>query len=211
VKGKPNLGKILDWDPDMGGRVLPISNHPDEVIALETGYGAGQTRPEDYLDSFEAFVRENLNKIAALNVVVTRPRELTRAQLKALQLELAKHNFSDATLRQAWLKAKNEDIAASIIGFVRQAALREPLLPYDERVRRALDTILKSKPWTGPQRQWLQRIGEQLQKEIVVDREALDDTPFKEHGGFNRLNRQFDGQLEGILTRINEELWKQAS
>jgi type I restriction enzyme R subunit len=191
--------------------VLPISTHADEVIAVETGYGAGQTRPEDYLDSFEAFVRENLNKIAALNVVVTRPRELTRAQLKALQLELAKHNFSDTNLRQAWLKAKNEDIAASIIGFVRQAALREPLLPYDERVRRGLDTILKSKPWTGPQRQWLQRIGEQLQKEIVVDREALDDTPFKEHGGFNRLNRQFDGQLEGILTRINEELWKQAS
>lgn len=211
VKGKPHLGKILDWNPDGGGSVLPISTHEDEVTEVSSGYGQGQSRPEDYLDSFAAFIRDNLNNIAALKVVVTRPRELTRQQLKELRLELAKHNFSDANLRQAWRQAKNEDIAASIIGFVRQAALREPLLPYDERVRRAMATILKSKPWTVPQRQWLTRIGEQLEKEIVVDREALDDTPFKEHGGFIRLNKQFDGQLEGILATISEELWKQAS
>lgn len=211
VKGRPHVGKILDWNPENGGRVIPISQHEDEIQEVTRGYGAGQSRPEDYLGSFEAFVRENLNKIAALNVVVTRPRELTRQQLKELRLELAKHDFNDANLRQAWLQAKNEDIAASIIGFVRQAALKEPLLPYDERVKRALATILKSKPWTDPQRQWLQRIGEQMQKEIVVDRQALDADPFAQHGGFNRLNKQFGGDLAGILSQINEELWKQAS
>ena len=34
--------------------------------------------------------------------------------------------FSEANLRRAWADAKNEDIAASIIGFVRQAALVIP-------------------------------------------------------------------------------------
>lgn len=211
VKGKPHLGKILDWDPETGGRVVPISSHDDEVIEVTVGYGKDQSRPEDYLDTFAAFIRENINKIAALNVVVTRPRELTRVQLRELQLELARHDFSDTNLRKAWKQMKNEDIAASIIGFVRQAALKEPLLPYDERVKRAMANILKSKPWTDPQRQWLQRIGEQLQKEIVVDRQALDEDPFAQHGGFNRLNKQFGGELEGILSQINEELWKQAS
>lgn len=211
VKGKGNLGKILDWGPESAGQVIPISSHEDEVTGVTRGYGQDQTRPEDYLDSFEAFIRDNLNKITALNVVVTRPRELTRSQLRELQLELARNNYSDANLRQAWRQMKNEDIAASIIGFVRQAALKEPLLPYDERVNRAMASILKSQPWTDPQRQWLQRIGEQLRKEIVVDRQALDDTPFKEHGGFNRLNRQFGGELEKILSQINEELWKRAS
>ncbi|WP_290984267.1 type I restriction-modification system endonuclease [Hyphomicrobium sp.] len=211
VKGKLHLGKILDWNPESGGTFLPISKHDDEITEVTRGYGAGQSRPEDYLGSFEAFVRENLNKIVALNVVVTRPRELTRQQLKELQLELAKNNFNDTKLRQAWRQARNEDIAASIIGFVRQAALKEPLLPYDERVKRALATILKSKPWTDPQRQWLQRIGEQMQKEIVVDRQALDADPFAQHGGFNRLNKQFGGELAGILSQINDELWKQAS
>jgi type I restriction enzyme, R subunit len=212
VKGKPNLGKILDWDPDGGGgRVIPISGHDDEVVSVTRGYGAGQERPEDYLNSFSAFVRDNLNKIAALNVVVTRPRELTRQQLKELELALAQKDFSEKRLQLAWRQAKNEDIAASIIGFVRQAALKEPLLPYDERVSRAMTAILGSRQWTGPQRQWLQRIGEQLRKELVVDRQALDDEPFQQHGGFTRLNKQFGGELEGILAKINEELWKQAS
>lgn len=212
VTGKPNLGKILDWSDDSGGgRPIPISAHEDEVTGVTRGYGSGIERPDDFLQSFSAFVRDNLNKITALNVVVSRPRELTRAQLKELAMELARHNFSEANLRQAWRQAKNEDIAASIVGFVRQAALREPLMPYDERVKRAMAAILKSKPWTDPQRQWLQRIGDQLQKEIVVDRQALDDDPFAQYGGFKRLNKTFGGELELILTRINEELWKEAS
>ena len=84
-------------------------------------------------------------------------------------------------------------------------------MPYEQRVERAIAAILKSRAWTDPQRQWLKRIGEQLMKEIVVDRQALDDTPFKEHGGFNRLNKQFNGELETILSSISEELWRAAS
>lgn len=211
VRTKPNLGLILDWNPEgTGGSYLPISNHPDQVKAVTRGYGDAD-RPEDFLDNFTTFVRTNLNKIAALTVVVQRPRDLTRQQLRELRLELDRQQFSETNLRQAWKQAKNEDIAASIIGFVRQAALKEPLMPYDQRVDHALATILKSRPWTDPQRQWLQRIGEQLKKELVVDRQALDDEPFRQHGGFNRLNRQFNGELETILSRISEELWRAAS
>ena len=130
---------------------------------------------------------------------------------RRVKLELDRQQFSETNLRQAWKQAKNEDIAASIIGFVRQAALKEPLLPYEQRVDRALAEILKSRAWTDPQRQWLQRIGEQLKKEIVIDRQALDDEPFRQHGGFNRLNKQFNGELESILSRISEELWRAAS
>jgi type I restriction enzyme R subunit len=211
VRARPNLGPILDWNPDSsGGSYLPISNHPDQVTGVTRGYGDAE-KPEDFLDNFTTFVRTNLNKIAALTVVVQRPRELTRQQLRELKLELDRQQFSETNLRQAWKQAKNEDIAASIIGFVRQAVLKEPLLPYEQRVDRALAAILKSRAWTDPQRQWLQRIGEQLKKEIVVDRQALDDEPFRQHGGFNRLNKQFNGELESILSRISEELWRAAS
>ena len=73
VKQRPNLGKILDWDPDGSGPVLiPISHHPDQVVAVTRGYGKGQ-KPEDFLDSFTAFIKGNINKIAALNIVVQRP------------------------------------------------------------------------------------------------------------------------------------------
>jgi type I restriction enzyme R subunit len=211
VKLKPNLGRILDWEPDGTAQTLiPISHHPDEIVAVTSGYGKGQ-KPGDFLDNFTAFVKGNVNKIAALTVVLQRPRDLTRAELKALRLALDVPGYSEANLRRAWSEAKNEDIAASIIGFVRQAALGDALTPLDVRVRGAMQRILARKPWTEVQRKWLKRIGEQLLREVVVDRASIDEEPFRADGGFQRLNKIFGGQLEAVLGDINEELWKKAA
>jgi len=208
TRNHPQIGQILDWRSDDGQeRWIPISHHPDEVVAVNSGYGTGQ-KPSDFLDGFTNYVRNNLNKIAALTVVVQRPRELTRAQLRELRLELDRMGYSETNLRRAWQETKNEDIAASIVGFIRQAALGDPLVPYEERVRNAMKRILAKRAWTEPQRKWLQRIGEQVVRELVVDHSALDQEPFQKDGGFNRLNRIFDGQLEAILGEINEELWR---
>jgi type I restriction enzyme, R subunit len=211
VKQRPNLGKILDWDPDGNGPTLvPISHHPDEVVSVTRGYGKGQ-KPADFLDSFTAFIKGNINKIAALNIVLQRPRDLTRAELKALRLALDGEGYSEANLRRAWSEAKNEDIAASIIGFVRQAALGDALTPLDVRVKGAMQRILSRRPWTDVQRKWLKRIEEQLLREVVVDRASIDEEPFRADGGFQRLNKVFGGQLESVLCDINEELWKKAA
>ncbi|MAO56316.1 MAG: type I restriction-modification system endonuclease [Rhodospirillaceae bacterium] len=204
---KSGIGPILDWrSGEKTPIAIPISRRDDELVDVSRGYGDAE-KPEDYLDSFAAFVRDNVNKIAALNIVVRRPRDLTRAQLRELRLELDRQGFPEATLRRAWHDAKNEDIAASVVGFIRQAALGDPLVPYPERVRTAMDRILRSQSWSDPQRQWLQRIGEQLLQEVVVDKDALNRAPFDTHGGFNRLNKIFGGQLETVLSDINEELW----
>lgn len=212
VKSRPNgFGKILDWDPEaQGGSYMPISHHPDEVIAVTRGYGTAD-RPEDFLDGFTSYVRNNVNKIAALTAVVQRPRDLTRAQLRELRLNLDRLGYSEANLRRAWHDAKNEDIAASIIGFVRQAALGDPLVSFEERVREAMKRIYARHPWTDPQRRWLKRIAEQVEREIVVDREAFDREPFVAEGGFRRMNKVFDGKLEAIISDINEELWRKTA
>ena len=211
VRRRPGLGPALDWQTSGGTPVmLPISEHPDEVVDVSRGYGDAQ-RPEDYLDAFAAFIRDNLNQIAALNTVVQRPRELTRAQLRELRLQLDAQGFTDANIRRAWSEAKNEDIAASIIGYVRQAALGDPLIPYADRVKRAVDAVIRKGSWTDVQKRWLHRIGEQLQKEIVVDRAALDEEPFRADGGFRVINKRFDGKLELVLADLSEELWRTAS
>lgn len=211
LKDRVAIGPILDWEADGDNpRFVPISHHDDEIVGVTRGYGEAE-KPEDFLDSFTAFVRDNLNKIAALKLVVQRPRDLTRADLKELRLALDREGYSDANLRRAWADAKNEDIAASIIGFVRQAALGDPLVPYDDRVRAAMRAIMSGRQWTEPQKRWLNRIGEQVAKEIVVDREAIDKEPFVADGGFNRLNKVFGGELESILAGINEELWKKTA
>jgi type I restriction enzyme R subunit len=189
---------------------LVISHHPDQLRRVERGYGSA-TKPEDFLDGFRAFIAANLNTIAALTVVTQRPRDLTRADLKALRLALDNAGYSETALRIAWRDATNADIAASIIGYIRQAALGDPLVPYEDRVTRAMANTLANRPWTAPQRKWLERIGKQLSKEIVVDRTALDVGEFQAHGGFNRINKVFDGQLEKILGEINETLWREVS
>lgn len=211
LRDRAAIGPILDWQSDgQEPRYIPISYHADEIVAVTRGYGEA-TRPEDFLDSFSAFIRDNINTIAALKLVVQRPRDLTRADLKELRLALDRKGYSEANLRRAWADAKNADIAASIIGFVRQAAIGDPLVPYEDRVRAAMRAILASRAWTDPQKRWLRRIGEQIEKEIVVDREAIDKEPFIADGGFNRLNRVFGGELEDVLAGINEKMWKQTA
>ena len=211
AKERPNLGRILDWDPDGSAPVLiPISHHPDEIVSVARGYGSGQ-KPEDFLDGFTAFVRGNIDKITALTVVVQRPRDLTRSELKKLKMELDALGYSEANLRRAWSETKNEDIAASIIGFIRQAALGDVLTPLDIRVKNAMQRILAKGQWTDVQRKWLRRIEEQLIREAVVDRAAIDEEPFRSDGGFQRLNKIFGGQLAAVLEDINGELWQQAA
>lgn len=203
-----SLGKILDWNPDGSGPTLiPISHHEDSMHAVTIGYGQ-YDKPEDFLDTFTSFVKNNQNRIAALSVVVQRPRDLTRAELRSLRLELDKLGFSETSLRRAWSDASNEDIAASIIGFVRQAAIGDPLVPFETRVQQATKAILAKSPWTAPQKEWLRRIAQQITKEVVLDRDSIDHGTFAAHGGFNRLNKVFEGKLEAILHDFNEELWK---
>jgi type I restriction enzyme R subunit len=207
----PGIGPILDWqgDRDAPPRFMPISHHDDAVVDVSRGYGEAK-KPEDFLDGFRDYVRKNVNTIAALKLVVQRPRDLTRADLRELRVALDQKGYSEANLRRAWADAKNVDIAASIIGYVRQAALGDPLIPYADRVRAAMQRVLEGRKWNDPQKRWLRRIGEQVEKEIVVDRDALDRDPFAADGGFARLNKVFDGELEGVLSGINEEMWKRA-
>ncbi|WP_330998278.1 type I restriction-modification system endonuclease [Devosia faecipullorum] len=211
LRDRAAVGPILDWQSEGDNpRYVPISHHADEVVAVTRGYGNAE-KPEDFLEGFSAFVRDNVNAIAALKLVIQRPRDLTRADLKELRLALDRKGYSEANLRRAWADAKNEEIAASIIGFVRQAAIGDPLTPYEDRVRTAMRSIMTSRQWTEPQKRWLKRIGEQIEKEVVVDREAIDKEPFIADGGFTRLNKVFGGELETILAGINEEMWKKTA
>lgn len=204
------ITQILDRR-DGGTKPILISRHADELVAIERGYGNAE-RPEDYLDSFRAFLLENMNTIPALIVVTQRPRELTRGQLKELRIRLDTAGYTETNLKTAWREMTNEDIAASIIGFIRQATLGDALISYTERVDRAMKKILASQSWTPPQRKWLERIGKQMKAETIVDREALDKGEFKtQGGGFERLNKVFGGDLENIVIQIHENIWDVAN
>ena len=205
----PGLGEILDarFGGGSGGAPVVISDHNDEVIGVAYGYGDGQ-KPADYLQSFAAYINANSNRLPALQVVIQRPWELTRQGLKQLAVELERNQFREQDLTAAWKEAKNEDIAARIIGFIRQAALGEALIPWEQRVDMALQKILAMQDWKTPQKDWLNAIAKQMKANIVVDAPALNQEPFTSRfGGLRRANKLFDGDAEAVLDQFNHGLW----
>ncbi|MDX1253586.1 MAG: type I restriction-modification system endonuclease, partial [Gammaproteobacteria bacterium] len=206
----PDLGEILDRKGEGGVPPQFVSDHLDKLHSVERGYGQDK-KPGDYLKEFTAYIQSHSNDIPALMTVLTRPRDLTRKQLRELALELDKAGYTETGLATAWREMTNQDIAARIVGFIRQAAIGDALLPYSERVDHALKKLLASKPWTAPQRDWLKRIAAQTKANLLVDREALDDPDLvfkREGGGFSRLDKIFEGQLPQVLETFNDAIWQ---
>ena len=211
VRARPTLGPILDWEPKGGRPVpIPVSYHADSHHGTTVGYGSAG-RPEDYLSAFAGFVRANGNTLAALRTVLARPREMTLAALKELAMALQEHGFNEVALRAAHRDATNQDVAAGLIGFVRQSALGDALEPWPARVDRAMTRLRARQAWTGPQRQWLDRIGKLVAEMGAADPALLDEGAFRDNGGAKRLNAVFAGNLAALLGDINEEVWKPAA
>ena len=201
--------KIVDRIPELPIETKGVVYEPDaedRVIAIETG----ERDRAGYLDQFETWIEAHIEEWETLQMVANRPRELTREALVELQQELAREGYTSDNLQTAWHQRTNREVAASIIGFVRQAALGEPLVPYAERVQFAVDRIKQQGEWSGRQRKWLDRIGKTLIKnEQVPDPANLDQDPFTNRGGFDRIDQQhFDGRLAEVLDRINDEMWE---
>lgn len=205
----PDLGEILDRKSEGSAMPMFISEHEDKFHSAERGYGQAK-KPVDYLKEFTAFIHSHSNDIPALMTVLTRPRDLTRKQLRELLLELDKAGYTETNLAIAWREMTNQDIAARIVGYIRQAAIGDALVPYNERVDHALQKLLAEKNWSGPQRDWLKKIAAQTKANLLVDYAALDDPDLifkREGGGFTRLDKIFNGELQQVLETFNESIW----
>ena len=193
----------LDLDYVRDPNVKIIDDHADELLEHSRGFGEGQ-KPEDYIESFGEFIRTHRNEMEALQIVCTRPSNLTREALKGLRLELEQHQFTEKQLCSAWKEMKNEDIAADIIAFIRQQALGSPLISHEDRVRRAFARIRQEHSFNAIQKSWLDRIEKTMLQETVLDPALLNEGAYRTAGGFNIIDRQFGGGLREILDELNQ-------
>ncbi len=202
-----NLVQQLDDVKAMiGSEYRPvISEHEDEFTVREQSYGEYQ-KPEDYLDSFSHFVNEQINESAALSAVVNRPKELTREQLKEVKMLLDSKGYSEVKLDTAWRNQTNQDIAASIIGHVRRAALGEAMIPFEQRVDKTMEAINALHPWTTAQRKWLDRLAKQVKKEVVIDSNFVNRV-FATQGGAKRFDNVLGGKLGNVMELLSSNLW----
>lgn len=197
---------VLDKDRPHSKSPRIIDDHPDVVIDHTRGYGEGQ-KPEDYLEAFKDFINNNMNAIAALRTVCTRPSELTREALKSLKLELDRHDFTEKQLNSAWNEMTNQDIVADIIAFIRQQALGSALVGHEQRVKHAFAKLRMNHEFNKTQLDWLKRIEKVLLEESVLDEQIFEVGAFKNAGGFTVIDRRFGGKLREIMTELNEYLY----
>lgn len=203
-----SLLEMLDDKHGHGGYTKVISDKQDKFLVRERGFGKNEQRPEDYIEAFEDFVKNNVNEIAALNIICTRPKELTRETLKSLRMALAQNGFTTQQLNTAVSEITSEEITADIISLVRRYAIGSPLVSHQARIRRAVDKLKKAHNFSRVELNWLSRIESYLLNESVMNVKVFDeDERFKTNGGYKRLNQIFSNNLEGIITELNEYLY----
>ena len=199
--------RLLDERTGRVPRYVVISDAPDELLSHERGYGHGQ-KPEDYLEAFSAYLKENLNEITALRVLCTRPEELTRESLKQLRLTLEREGFTALQLNGAISQMTNEEIAADIVTCIRHYAIGAELCGHEERIRGVVAKLKAAHDFTPEELRWIDRMERYLLEELVLTESAFDeDGRFRAEGGFRRIDKIFGNRLKNILAELNGFLY----
>lgn len=193
-----------------GSQKQYISNEPDEYLGIERGYGQGNSNPEDYIESFNKFIKENVNEIPALQIVATRPKDLTYDELKKIKLELEKKGFKENDLQTAWKNANQVQTTADIISFIRQAAVGSELVDHNVRIHNAMQKVYGMADWNMVQKSWLKKIENQLLSSTVLGpnaETAFSSNYFKRQGGYKQMRKIFSDNADKIIYVLNENLY----
>jgi len=204
----PDFQHLLENYP----RAKPYFIIADSVTdQVESGYlirtrDGKAVRPEDYLQAFETFVRENPEHVEAIAILLDRPDGWNTRALSELRqkLEERPEAFTEQKLRQAY-----HHELADIISLVKHAGEGDPLVSAEERVDRALVEITANKVLTMDQEKWLDLIRSHLIENLAIDREDFELLTFTRSGAnWARVDRDFGGRLEDWLAEINRAMAK---
>jgi len=190
-------------------RSFTVAYEQDDEVSSEVMIHVGNQyqKPEDYLESFTKFVKKNADQIAALQILLKRPRDWQTGVLENLRQKLARENFPEKELRKAHKLVYNKALA-DIISMVKHAAVKEaPLLSAEERVERALEKVTAGKTFNEEQQKWLAYIREHLVENLTIGMDDFDMMPvFERHGGMGMAREVFQDQLVTLLKDINFEI-----
>lgn len=188
-----------------------ISHQSDEILEVTRGYGIDNAKPSDYLNEFNQFIRENVNLIPALEIVIKRPKDLTYAELREIQLLLKEKQFDERALQEAWRQEKKEFIAADIISFIRQAALGTVLVDHGTKIKNAMRKVYGMESWTPKQIKWLERIEKQLLEIPVLAptaKEYFNKTEiWRQNGGYKIAQKNIGENIDSVIQLLNEQLY----
>lgn len=191
-------------------KLVIIDKTEDMNVQVSRGYGKNNLkRPEDYIEEFTAYIRDNHDKLEALKIVCTRPADLTRESLKNLAVILANEGYDLTSLNTAWNKATNADLALDIISVIRACANGSPIMSHEDRIKRAVQKLKAAHKFDPVELGWLNVIEANLIQENVLEESMFDrEVIFRNKGGFKRIDKDFKFQLKSLISELNVYLYE---
>lgn len=176
------------------------------------------------ITSFEEFVENNKDELAALSIIYSKPyniRRLTFNDIRELAdaIEKPPCNLTPAELWDAYTqlgKARAQDnpekMLTDLISIVRfTTGQADRLIPFkeivDEKFAKWIETQESGgRNFTQEQKDWLVMIKSHIASSVSITLEDLDDVPFSLEGGRVKMYSVFGNRCESVLSELQEAL-----
>lgn len=183
-----------------------------------------RARAEATVRSFEDFLAEHKDEIAALQVLYARPYQarLSRADIKALAeaIELPPRQWTPERLWAAYEQIERDRVRGAsaqrtwtdLVSLVRFALHQEEeLRPFPEGVRARFDNWMaqqanRGRQFNQEQVAWLTMIRDQIAVDAEIRLDDLKDVPFSKEGGKAKARKLFGEELGALLEELNRVL-----
>ena len=183
-----------------------ISEHRDEIRSVKQIYGKNE-KPEDYLENFEKYIRENQDKLDALKLLKENPKLFKRKDLKELKYILDGEGYKETELNSAYGKVQNVNITADILSYIKRVLKGSTILDKEEKIQDVEKRIKRLKNWNPVQLKIIEKIISQLRENSYLTEEDFKIGIFKDNfGGYNKINQKLEEKLGDIVSIINEEI-----
>ena len=171
---------------------------------LFTAEGKNGLKPEDYLLAFSEFVKRKENEIAAIGILLNKPKEWNTNALNELKQKLKESNYDEANLQKAHKIVYHKE-TVDIISMVKHAAKEtEPLLSPNERVNMAIQKVTAGKNLHAEQQKWMEYIKEHLKQNLTLGEDDLKELPvFTDRGGLTKFKKVFADEYAKIINELN--------
>ena len=221
----------LASNPTLRQRLIDIRRSYEQTIdtvsadsLIEAGFSADAAdHARNLTESFQQFIEQNKDEIAALQVLYNRPyrQRLTYPDIKALAdaLQLPPRSWTPDRLWQAYqqldrskVRGSGQRVLADVVSLVRFAVGEDDeLVPFAEQVKQRFEGWLAmqetaGRTFTTEQRLWLEAIRDHIAGSVSMGLEDFQYAPFDQRGGVARAYALFGEDLGQVLEELNVEL-----
>ena len=191
-----------------------------DVVRFAGHDAAARERAAALTFSFEAFLAEHRDEIAALQVLYSQPyaRRLRYRDVKELAERIAAppRNWTTEELWQAYealdkakVRGSATTVLTNVVSLVRYALHQDDeLVPFPDRVRERFAAWMAlqeagGRRFTDDQRRWLEDIRDHIAGNAEIQLDDLELTPFNQRGGPGKAFQLFGRELPQLLEELN--------